>query len=368
MVTLFLCGDVMLGRGVDQVLPHPGDPTLRESYIQDARDYVRLVETVSGPVPAPVDPAWVWGDVLAVLDEAGVDARIVNLETSVTTSDDFAPGKAVHYRMNPTNLPALAALRPDVCALANNHVLDFGPAGLVETLETLAAAGLRTAGAGLDLAAARCPAVVPVPGGARVVVVASGTTSSGIPRGWAATDDRPGVALLPDLSDATADEVLSRIDRMRQPGDVTVVSVHWGGNWGYDIPGDQVTFAHRLVDGGVDVVHGHSSHHPRPVETYHSGLVLYGCGDFVDDYEGIGGHAAYRDELRLAYLASVDPDRHRPAELRMVAFRSRRMRLVHASLTDTAWLRETLDRISLPFGRGVTLGEGGALVLAGSSG
>ncbi len=362
MVTLFLCGDVMLGRGVDQVLGHPGDPTLLESYLHDARDYVRLAEAVNGPVPAPVDPDWVWGDVLAVLHEADVDARIVNLETSVTTSDDFAANKAVCYRMNPTNLPTLAALRPDVSTLANNHVLDFGAAGLAETLDSLTAVGLRTAGAGLDSEAARRPAVVPVEDG-RVVVVAIGTPSSGIPPGWAATEDRPGVDLLPRLSDSAADDVLARVDGVRQPGDVVVVSVHWGGNWGYEVPDEHVRFAHRLVDGGVDVVHGHSSHHPRPVELYRGRVVLYGCGDFVDDYEGIGSHREFRDELRLAYLVAVPPDRVAPAALRMVPFRSRRLRLVHASGSDAEWLRKTLDRISRPFGHGVALAPDRTLVL-----
>lgn len=50
-VTIFLCGDVMTGRGVDQILPHPGDARLHEEYVKDARQYVRLAEAASGPVP-----------------------------------------------------------------------------------------------------------------------------------------------------------------------------------------------------------------------------------------------------------------------------------------------------------------------------
>jgi poly-gamma-glutamate capsule biosynthesis protein CapA/YwtB (metallophosphatase superfamily) len=53
---------------------------------------------------------------------------------------------------------------------------------------------------------------------------------------------------------------------------------------------DQVRFARRLIDGGVDVIHGHSSHDLRPVEVYRGRLILYGCGDCIDDYEGISGH------------------------------------------------------------------------------
>ncbi|MEV5442254.1 CapA family protein, partial [Streptomyces sp. NPDC052644] len=159
-VTLFLCGDVMPGRGVDQILPRPGDPALWEEYVADARAYVALAEAVNGPVPRPADPSWPWGEALPLLDAAAPHVRVVNLETSVTRRGAPWPDKAVHYRMSPENLPSLAAARPDVCVLANNHVLDFGREGLLDTLDALHAAGLRTAGAGRDAAEARRPAAV----------------------------------------------------------------------------------------------------------------------------------------------------------------------------------------------------------------
>ncbi|MEW2251351.1 CapA family protein [Streptomyces sp. NPDC006975] len=344
-VTLFLCGDVMLGRGVDQILPHPGDPALREEYVDDARVYVRLAEAARGPVPAPVLPSWPWGEALAWLEAEAPDVRIVNLETSVTRCGAFAPDKAVHYRMHPANLPALLMIRPDVCVLANNHVLDFGRTGLAETLAALAAAGLRTAGAGPDARVARAPAVVPA-GGGRVLVFAIGTRCSGIPADWAAGADRSGVAYLPALTPDAADALLARVSRVRRPGDLTVVSVHWGSNWGYRVPAAQIRFAHALIDGGVDVVHGHSSHHPRPVEVYRGRLILHGCGDFVDDYEGIAGHERYRDDLRLAYLVTFERATGRLTGLRALPLRSRRMRLERAPRPDREWLREVLDGIS----------------------
>ncbi|MEU6577649.1 CapA family protein [Streptomyces sp. NPDC046805] len=351
-VTLFLCGDVMLGRGVDQILTHPGDPALREEYVGDARGYVRAAEAVNGPIPAPVSPSWPWGDALRVLEEAAPDARIVNLETSVTRSDVFAPGKAVHYRMHPANLPALLAARPDVCVLSNNHVLDFGREGLTETLDALSHGGLRTAGAGRNADEARTPAAVPVGGDRRVLVFGIGTSCSGIPDDWAAGAERSGVAFVPALTPAAADAIAEDVRRVKRPGDIAVVSVHWGSNWGYRVPGRQVRFAHALVDGGVDVIHGHSSHHPRPVEVYGERLVLHGCGDFVDDYEGITGYEDYRDDLRLAFLVSVEADTGRLAGLRMVPLRARRMRLEPASAEDGAWLRATLERVS----EGVSIG------------
>jgi poly-gamma-glutamate capsule biosynthesis protein CapA/YwtB (metallophosphatase superfamily) len=362
LVTLFVCGDVMLGRGVDQVLPHPGDPELRESSAGDARSYVRLAERAHGPIPQPASFSWPWGDALAVLDEVAPDARVINLETSVTHSSGFAAGKAVHYRMNPDNLPAVTVAHPDVCVLANNHVLDFGRAGLADTLGTLAAAGLPAAGAGRDAAQARQPVAVPVPGG-RAVVFACGAASSGIPPRWAATATRPGVAYLPSLSGGAAEDLITRVQAVRQPGDVVVASVHWGSNWGYGVENEQVRFAHRLIDAGVDVVHGHSSHHPRPVEVYRGRLVLYGCGDTINDYEGIGGYEQFRGDLRLLYLASVTADTGTLVALHMVVMQARNMRLRHASTADSQWMRAALERISHRFGSRISHRPGGALIL-----
>src|SRR5215216_6578945 len=175
-LTLFLSGDVMLGRGVDQILTHPGNPALYERNVRDARTYVDLAIRANGSIPQPVDWSWPWGDALELLEDAGCDARIINVETSITTSDDYVPGKAVHYRMNPANVEAVSAVRPDACVLANNHVLDFGRRGLGETLEVLAASGLRTVGAGLSLLQARSPAVVSIPRtGGRVLIFAFGS-------------------------------------------------------------------------------------------------------------------------------------------------------------------------------------------------
>ncbi|MFD3523083.1 CapA family protein [Streptomyces sp. NPDC058653] len=348
-MTLFVCGDVMLGRGVDQILPHPGDPELREEYVRDARQYVRLAEEANDPIPRPVDFSWPWGDSLDVLEAAAPDARVINLETSVTRGDSFAPGKDIHYRMHPANLPCLRAARPDVCVLANNHVLDFGRRGLLETLDSLAGAGLRTAGAGPDAAGASRPAIVPLDGGRRLLVFSFGMPSSGVPRSWAATGSRPGVGFVAGPSDPAATEVADRVRRMKRPGDIAVISVHWGSNWGYRTPRDQVASAHALIDAGADVVHGHSSHHPRPLEVYRGKLVLHGCGDLINDYEGITGYEQYRGDLRLLYLLSIEPGTGNLTQLRIAPLRARRMRLRHASPDDLRWLRSLLDRLSEGF-------------------
>ena len=194
-ITVALGGDVMLGRGIDQVLPHPSDPTLHESYVRDAVLYVELAEERNGPIPRPVTHAYVWGDALDDLDRARPDLRIINLETSITRSDDYWPGKGVHYRMHPDNIRCLQVARIDCCTLANNHVLDWGYAGLAETLSSLHSAGLKTAGAGRDAVAAQAPATLPVSGRGRVLVFSYAVTDSGVPATWAAGSRKAGVNL-----------------------------------------------------------------------------------------------------------------------------------------------------------------------------
>lgn len=142
-ITLFLSGDVMTGRGIDQILPHPGNPRLYEGYVSSAVRYVELAEEVHGPFRRPVDFPYIWGDTLAEFRQKRPDLRIINLETAVTACEDAWPGKGIHYRMHPANVPCLTAAGIDCCVLANNHVLDWSYTGLLETLDTLRGAGQR---------------------------------------------------------------------------------------------------------------------------------------------------------------------------------------------------------------------------------
>ena len=182
--------------------------------------------------------------------------------------------------MSRENAACLREAGVDCCVLANNHVLDWGQAGLLDTLATLEALGIATAGAGRDLTAASRPAVIDVAGKGRVLVHAFADPTSGVPRDWAAKPNTPGVNLLPDLSDNSIARACRQIAEFRRPGDIVVVSLHWGGNWGYEIPDKQICFAHRMVDDAdVSVVYGHSSHHPKGIEVYRDRPILYGCGD-----------------------------------------------------------------------------------------
>lgn len=340
-IRLSLAGDVMTGRGIDQILPHPADPTLYEGWVKNAVEYVELAERAGQPIPQPVEPGYIWGDALEFLHGHDVDARIINLETALTDRGDPWPHKGIHYRMSPKNIDCITIAGIDVCTLANNHVLDWSRQGLEDTVTTLQRAGIGLTGAGSDAESAWKPATVDVPP-ARLVVLGIGMGSSGIPRDWEAGPSTPGVAYASGNLEATLDSVCQSIESIGREGDIPVVSIHWGPNWGYGIPAQHRRLAHALVDAGVSLIHGHSSHHPMGIEIYRERPIFYGCGDLINDYEGIGGHDAYLPDLRALYLLDLEND-GRLAGLELVPMRSKQFRLTRVSEEDADHLARTLN-------------------------
>ncbi len=361
-ITLFLCGDVMTGRGIDQILPHPSEPQLFEPCVRSARTYVELAEERTGPIQRAQPFEYIWGDALSEWTQARPDARIINLETAVTTSADADPHKGIHYRMKPANVPCLIAAGIDCCVLANNHTLDWGRSGLVETLDSLHAANLKTVGAGRSLEDAQRPARIDIPGNGRVLVFAWGLETSGIPVQWAAGKASSGINMLSDLSPECVRDIAAEIQRWKQPGDIAVASIHWGGNWGYAISEEERAFAHALIDTAcVDVVHGHSAHHARGFEVYKDRPVFYSCGDFLNDYEGISGHEAYRPNLTLMFFATFNRKTAKLTRLLLSPMEICRFRLERAKRSDAAWLAERLTREGAPLGPRVAVDPEGRL-------
>ncbi len=363
-IILFLCGDVMTGRGIDQVMAYPSDPILYEPYVKNAYGYVQLAENVNGPINKPVASSYIWGDALAVLATVKPDVRIINLETSVTTSEQFWPGKGINYRMHPKNIGCLTSAGIDCCVLANNHVLDWGYNGLIETLDTLEQAGIQSVGAGLERNRCRQPAVFDISGKGRVLVFAYGATSSGVPGDWAAGADRPGINWIPDLSDQTLLRIKEQILSVKKKGDIVVLSIHWGSNWGYAISVDERRFAHACIDrGGIDIVYGHSVHHAKGIEVYKGKLILYGCGDFLNDYEGISGHEEFRGDLSLMYFPSIDPLTGKFMGLRMMPMQIKGLQTIFPDPEDMEWLMQMLNREGEQFGTQVVLTRDGFIKL-----
>jgi poly-gamma-glutamate capsule biosynthesis protein CapA/YwtB (metallophosphatase superfamily) len=360
---LFLCGDVMTGRGIDQALPHPVDPILYEPYVRDAREYIDLAEKARGPISRPLGFEYIWGSALQELERAKVDLRIANLETAITSAETPWPDKGIHYRMHPQNVGCLSAGRISACALANNHVLDWRYEGLSETLQALNAVGVAYSGAGNSSAEAMQPAIIDKAANGRVLLFSFGSMTSGIPREWKATSISPGVNLLDDLSETTAARVCDQMRTHQCPGDLIIASIHWGGNWGYEIPREQVEFAHRLIEEGVGIVHGHSSHHVKAIEVFKGRLILYGCGDFITDYEGISGYEMFRGDLALMYLVELDSGNSELISARLVPMQMCRFRLERASAADAKWLCNLLNELGERFGTATRLEEDNTLTL-----
>lgn len=363
MMRLFLCGDVMTGRGIDQALPHHVNPVLYEPYVRDAREYLQLAEKAHGSIPHPLSFDYIWGDALQELECAEVDLRIVNLENAITSAEKPWPNKAIHYRMQPQNIGCLSAAHISACALANNHVLDWGYDGLSETLQTLDSTGIAHSGAGNDSDEAMQPAVLGTVGKGRVLLFSFGVTTSGIPEDWKATSISPGVNLLDDFSETTAAQICDQMRAHQQPGDLIAASIHWGSNWGYEIPREQVLFAHRLIEEGVAVVHGHSSHHVKATEVFRGRLILYGCGDFLTDYEGISHYETFRGDLALMYLVELDSDSGELIVARLVPMQMRRFQLQRASATAARWLCDLLNNLGAKFNARVKLQNDNSLML-----
>ncbi len=267
--TIALAGDVMLGRGVDAAIA--------------ARGF-----------------AYVWGDVLPLLWEA--NAFLVNLECALTArSQRWQDGepKAFYFRADPSAVQALRVGRVDFASLANNHAVDFGMEGMLDTLRALDGAGIRHAGAGTDLAQAQAPAVLQVDD-LRVAVVAF----ADYPPAWAAAADAPGINLIPVEAEQPG---FARVERAlaeaRRQADLVIFSIHWGPNM-RPRPSDRFReFARRVAAAGADVFWGHSAHLVQGVEVLGGRLILYDTGDFVDDY---AVDPELRNDLSALFLLHVE--------------------------------------------------------------
>lgn len=331
-IRISLMGDVMTGRGIDQILPHKNNPTLDESYIKDAKHYVpsNIKHFIGSPIDSPAPPSYIWGDLLTTPKYLDSDLRIANLETSITTSDDRYP-KAVSYRMHPNNINVLSSSKIDYLSLATNHSMDYGSKGLTETINTLSNTDIKFGGYNLDLE----PSTIIVKN-SKVCIFAIGSLDSGIPLEW-----RSNINTI-DLNSNL--EISNFIDKVRSVKcDIKIVSIHWGSNWGYDIDPKHKLFAQNLIDyGEVDIVHGHSSHHFRSIEMYNQKLILYGCGDIINDYEIIGHRKEFMSDVNLVYV--VDFLDSKIQNLTIIPFTIKDMRLNR--ITSSQQISQITDRLN----------------------
>ena len=204
------------------------------------------------------------------------DAAWLNLESPLTDASDPYPGKDVHFQGDPRLAAGLADAGVDVVNMANNHAVDQGPAGLLESIRRLKAAGVKVVGVGKDAAAARRPAIVRTSSGATIGFL--GWTDIIWP-GYEAGSG-PGVATArTDMS-----EVTRAIRQLKARVDYVVVCFHWGIEY-TDMPiAAQVSEAHAAIDAGADMVIGHHPHVLQGVQLYKGHFIIYSLGDLVFDH------------------------------------------------------------------------------------
>jgi poly-gamma-glutamate synthesis protein (capsule biosynthesis protein) len=170
---------------------------------------------------------------------------------------------------------------------------------------------------------------------------------------------------LPDSPSKSVDRICEAVQAVKRDRDIVVASIHWGGNWGYEIPHERIQLAHKLLDSAnIDIIHGHSSHHPMGIEIYNNKPIIYGCGDFLNDYEGISGYEEFRDDLTLMYFVRMAPLTGKLVSLEMVPMQIRRFRLHRASESDTLWLHDTLNRECKKFKNRVELTDDNTLMVS----
>ena len=278
-----LTGDVMLGRLVDQ-------------YVIQNRS---------------VRPEALWGDVLPVLLDA--DIRLINLECVISRQgEEWHPvTKTFHFRARPRAMEFLSAAKINGVTLANNHVLDYGPAALLDCFTLLDQAGIKRTGAGATIEEALAPFVLDMPE-SRVAVLA---LTDNEPE-WEATRTKPGVNYVRYGDSGLKEPYRSRMTQtllsMRQQAGLAIVSAHVGPNWGAPSKAIQAV-AHDLIDMGADLYWGHSNHTPQGIELYKGKAILYSTGDFVDDYM-----IDQEERNNLSFLFMLEVEQGRIVRIRLL--------------------------------------------------
>lgn len=211
------------------------------------------------------------------------DIGFANLEGALTQRGEAWP-KGYNFRTPPDFASGLADAGFSVVTVANNHTMDYGPVGLVDTIEALDTAGVRHAGAGVNALAAQIPAIVNV-GGLRVAFLGYAATpdeSGGFSlAAWAAGETSPGIAL------GTSDRIAADVTAARRVADFVIVAVHAGDEY-VNAPNDkQRELAQAALAAGADAYIGAHAHVVQPVELRGRQLIAWGLGNFVFDLDPV---------------------------------------------------------------------------------
>lgn len=213
---------------------------------------------------------WVFEDITALLSG---DVVVVNAEGPITTIDEpFMPQKPYSYASDPATAEALANAGVDVLGLANNHAMDQGPRGLIQTMEYADAAGMVSFGAGVDDAQAERPLLLK----GSTLTVGIVALAKGYGTSVTAGSGRAGTVPFSDAS-------ITRGYKLAKAAgaDHVVAYVHWGRNYSPIPTSEQAREARRFEAAGYDLVIGHGPHVVQGLEMIDSMPVVHSLGNLV---------------------------------------------------------------------------------------
>ncbi|MGA3287560.1 MAG: CapA family protein [Bacteroidota bacterium] len=196
------------------------------------------------------------------------DLMMVNLENAVTQSVDSMEKEFV-FKMKPEYLSQLCDVGISIVNCANNHTADFGAEGILETIQQLDSAGIRHTGIGRNLSEARKPVVLHVNG------IRIGFLGYGGERTFIASRTQTGTTSRSQWL------ILEDIKRLRPRVDFIVINIHWGEELETRPDSNQIILAHRMIEGGADLVVGHHPHVLQGIERYRGKIIAYSLGNFV---------------------------------------------------------------------------------------
>jgi len=198
------------------------------------------------------------------------DFRILNLETPVSASPDPLPGKAYVFAAEKSQIRLLKRLNIDLAIIGNNHIMDFGSAGLRDTQSLLLDQMIATAGAGDDRENALSPFRFTLNG---IQFALLSFTNTG-PKEQYSTGKNAGVV---SISDST----LNQIKALKREVDHIIVSIHWGNEYSMSPDEEQRSLARKIIRYGATAVIGHHPHVPQGIEQTGGGVIVYSLGNFL---------------------------------------------------------------------------------------
>jgi poly-gamma-glutamate capsule biosynthesis protein CapA/YwtB (metallophosphatase superfamily) len=258
---------------------------------------------------------------LPMLKEA--DLAVINLEGPLTLRGEKVP-KPFNFRMPPATTRILTGAGVDVACIANNHVFDYGPDGLFDTISYLDSAGIAHVGAGRNEREAYAPAVFAL-GGVKVGLLA-----------FYGGGEAPGaIGSTPGVARRELPRIRRSITALRDSVDYLIVVLHWGTEKEILPDPGQQSLARSIIDAGADAVIGHHPHVLQGIEVYGKGVIAYSLGNFIFGGNSRSTYDTGLLEIRLGGGSTVgDRSRERTVGYRFVPVRVDRWRAQELSGKD----------------------------------